>query len=115
MDLSADLAVLEAKQDALSAEITQLTKDIEMETIALNATTIDRDDEKAVNMETLKTAKEGLEAVTDALKILKAFYAQAAKAALIQASPVDEDTQGPGFSGSYKGKQGATAAIFSLL
>merc|ERR1719263_859645 len=69
------------------------------------------------NMDTLKVAKEGLEAVTEALLILKSFYSQAAKAsaALIQASPLDEDTKGPGFSGSYQGKQGSMKAVFALL
>merc|ERR1719393_867866 len=66
-------------------------------------------------METLKTAKEGFEAVTEALQILRSFYKQAAKAAFVQASPLDEDTSGAGFSGNYKGKQGASSAIFALL
>merc|ERR1719421_40623 len=68
-------------------------------------------------MDTLKVAKEGLAAVTEALLILKSFYSQAAKAsaALVQASPVDEDTSGPGFSGNYKGKQGGMKAVFALL
>merc|ERR1719356_1974292 len=66
-------------------------------------------------MKTIKTAKEGLEAVKEALKILKSFYKQAAKASFVQASPVDEDTSGPGFEGNYKGKQGASKAIIALL
>merc|ERR1719217_407615 len=67
------------------------------------------------NMETLKTAKEGYEAVNEALLVLKSFYEQAAKASLIQASPVDEDTSGPGFSGSYKGNQSGSQAVLALL
>merc|ERR1719327_2233342 len=73
-------------------------------------------------MNTLKTSKEGLEAVKDALKILRSFYKEAAKAsgpggyvALIDASPVDEDTQGPGFKGNYAGKQNGMKAVFALL
>merc|ERR1719163_90994 len=66
-------------------------------------------------METLKTAKEGFEAVSEALLILRSFYKQAAKAAFVQASPVDEDTSGPGFSGNYKGKQSGAKAVFALL
>merc|ERR1712087_521126 len=64
---------------------------------------------------TLSTAKEGLDGVNEALLILRTFYKQAAKAALVQASPVDEDTSGPGFAGSYKGKQSGSKAIFALL
>merc|ERR1719333_1145092 len=66
-------------------------------------------------MHTLKTAKEGLDAVNNALLLLRSFYKQAAKGAFVQASPVDEDTSGPGFSGSYKGNQSGSKAVLSLL
>jgi chromosome segregation ATPase len=114
-DLSADLAGLEAKEDALTEEIKTLKKEIKDETEALKETTEDRDDEKEANMKTIKTAKEGFEAVNEALLVLKSFYKQAAKAAFVQASPVDEDTAGAGFSGNYKGNQSGAQAIFALL
>jgi len=115
-DLSADLASLEAKQDELTAEIADLKKDIKEESDALDDTTKDRDDEKKNNMATLKTAKEGLDGVNEALLILKSFYKQAAKAAsFVQASPVDEDTAGAGFSGNYKGNQSGSKAVLALL
>jgi peptidoglycan hydrolase CwlO-like protein len=114
-DLSADLAGLEAKEDALEEEIKQLKSDIKEETKALKETTKERKEEKETNMETLKTAKEGFEAVNEAILILKSFYKQAAKASFVQASPVDEDTSGPGFSGNYGGKQGSAKAVFALL
>merc|ERR1740130_630114 len=113
-DLSAELKSLEAKRDALSEEIKQLKSDIKDETKALKETTKDREDEKKANMKTLKTAKEGLESVNEALLVLKSFYKQAAKAAFLQASPLDEDTA-QGELGNYKGKQGASNAIFALL
>jgi len=115
-DLSADLAGLEAKRDALTQEIKELKKGISEESTALKEATKERKDEKKVNMQTVKTAKEGLEGVNEALLILRSFYKQAAKAsALLQASPVDEDTAGAGFSGNYKGKQGAMSSVFALL
>jgi uncharacterized protein YukE len=114
-DLSAELAKLEAKKDFLEKEIDDLQKEIKMETKVLKETTKERKDEKEANMKTLKTSKEGFEAVNEALLILKSFYKQAAKAAFVQASPVDEDTSGPGFSGNYKGKQGGMKAVFALL
>merc|ERR550537_1142655 len=86
-----------------------------MEAKVLKETTADRAEEKAVNAKTLKTAKEGLDAVQEALLVLKVFYKQAAKASFVQASPVDEDTSGPGFSGAYKGKQSSSNAVFALL
>lgn len=116
-DLSREIKSLEAKEDELSEEIDELTKAIKEESDTLKKTTEDREEEKSENMDTLKVAKEGLAAVTEALLILKSFYSQAAKAsaALVQASPVDEDTSGPGFSGNYKGKQGGMKAVFALL
>jgi len=114
-DKSAELSGLQAKKDALEQEIKTLKSDIKSESKALKETTEDRETEKKANAETLKTAKEGLSAVNEALLILKSFYKQAAKAALVQASPVDEDTKGAGFSGNYKGKQGASNAVFALL
>jgi len=114
-DLSADLAGLEAKRDSLTEEIKQLQKDIKQETHALKEATDDRAEEKKANMKTLKTAKEGEASLAEAILILRVFYKQAAKAAFVQASPVDEDTKGPGFSGNYKGKQSGMKAIFALL
>jgi len=115
-DLSADLAGLEAKEDALTQEIKDLKKDIKEESKALKDATEERAAEKKVNMKTLKTAKEGLDGVNEAILVLKAFYKQAAKAAsFLQASPVDEDTAGAGFKGNYKGAQGGMKAVFALL
>jgi len=114
-DLSSDLEALEAKEDALNAEIKLLTKQLKAENTALTETTAERKDEKEDNLSTLKTAKEGLSAIREALLTLRSFYAQAAKASLIQASPVDEDTSGPGFGGSYSGNQSGSKAVLSLL
>jgi len=114
-DLSADLAGLEAKRDALQDEIKTLKSDIKDETEALDETTKERNADKKVNMQTLKTAKEGLDAVNEAILVLRTFYKQAAKASFVQASPVDEDTAGAGFSGNYGGKQDSAKAVFALL
>jgi hypothetical protein len=114
-DLSADLEALEAKKDALTQEIKELKEEIAVNEKALKEGIEERKTTKAENMATIKTAKEGLEGVNEALLILKAFYKQAAKAVFVQASPVDEDTSGPGFSGSYKGKQAGSHAVIDLL
>jgi len=114
-DLSADLAALEAKRDALTEEIKLLTKQLKQEKEALEETTKDRKEEKAANAETLKTSQEGHEAVSEALLVLRSFYKQAAKASLLQASPVDEDTAGAGFSGSYQGQQSGSKSVLALL
>jgi len=113
-DLSADLAGLEAKQDELKAEIKDLKSDIKQESLALKETTKERKTEKDNNMDTLKTAKAGLEGVNEALLILRSFYKQAAKAAFVQASPVDEDAPAVA-KGNYKGNQSGSKAVLGLL
>jgi len=114
-EISAALAGLEAKEQALVEEIKHLAAQIKDETAAFKEATADRNEEKATNEETLKTAKDGHEAVSEALQVLKSFYKQAAKAVFLQASPVDEDTAGAGFSGSYGGQQSGSQAVLALL
>lgn len=114
-DISADLAGLEAKRDELTEEIKLLTGQISVEIDALKEATKDRKEEKDTNLETLATAKDGHEAVSQALLVLRSFYKQSAKAAFVQASPVDEDTAGAGFSGSYQGNQSGSKAVLGLL
>jgi len=113
-DLSTDLETLEAKRDALVEEIKSLTKNIAKESEVLKETLKERKEEKEENLKTLGTAKDGLDAVREALLILKVFYKEAAKS-FVQASPVDEDTEGAGFSGNYKGQQSGAHAVFALL
>jgi len=115
LDLSTTLEGLEAKEDALTEEIRTLTGEIKSETLALKESTEDRKTEKDDNIKTLETANAGLGAVQEALMTLRSFYSQAAKAAFVQASPVDEDTSGAGFSGNYKGNQSGSKAVLSLL
>jgi len=114
--LSVELGSLEAKRDELTAEIAQLKEDIAALEKALEEAEEVRKKEKATNLQTIKDASSGLESVTEAIAILSAFYKQAAKALVqVKASPVDEDTQGPGFEGSYKGKQEASTGIIGML
>jgi hypothetical protein len=114
-ELNAELVALEATRDELTEEIKTLTKELKEENLALKETTKERQDDKKANLKTIKTAQEGFEAVNEALLILRSFYKQAAKAAFVQASPVDEDTAGAGFSGNYGGKQSGAKAVFALL
>jgi len=125
MTLNAELYALEVKEEFLENEIAELSDAISTLTAYLETATETRAAEKAVNMETLKTAKEGDVAITEAIMILKTYYGEAAKATgdfgnkgkygLLQYSPTEEDTSGPGFAGNYGGKQDAMKAIFGLL
>jgi len=113
--LSAELSSLESKQDALEEELSELEEALtELNDNLLNAQQL-RTESKQENMETLKDAKEGLGAVSEALLILKVFYKQAAKAKVfLQASPVDELDPGAA-SGANKGGQQKANAVLGLL
>mmetsp|Transcript_35837 Transcript_35837/g.80966 ORF Transcript_35837/g.80966 Transcript_35837/m.80966 type:complete len:537 (+) Transcript_35837:574-2184(+) len=114
--LSAELGKLEAQQDALEAEIKELKDNIISLKDDLSKATIDRNTSKTNNLATIKEARGGLAAVTEALTILQVFYKQAAKAKVfLQASPVDDDTDGAGFNGAYRGKQTQSTGIIGML
>jgi len=113
--LSAELASLESKQDSLEEELSELSENLKDLTVTLKDATGLRGESKEENLATLKDAKEGLAAISEALLVLKVFYKQAAKAeVLLQASPVDENDPGAE-SGAYKGSQQKSNAIFGLL
>merc|ERR1719230_538171 len=70
------------------------------------------------NMETLTKAQEGLDAVTEAIGILKDFYKGAAKGAVsfAQVSPVDEAQGSQGTAdGAYQGNQAASGGIMGMM
>lgn len=114
--LSAEVTELDAKKKVLDESITELQTTIPDLYKKLNESTALRAAEKEANLETIKLAKEGVEAVAEAIQILKVHFKSAAKAeVLLQASPVDEDTTGAGFSGAYQGKQGAARNIIGIL
>jgi len=116
LKLNTEIKGLELKKDELEAEIEELIPAIDQLKEDLKKAKEIREKEHEINMDDIKTGKEGLEAITQAIVIIKTFYKQAAKAAaLVQASPVDEDTSGPGFEGSYQGKQTASNGIIGML
>jgi hypothetical protein len=113
--LAAEIGIGRAKNETLTADIAELNEVLPQLYQTLNETTELRAEEKEENLERIKTAKAGFSAVTEAIVILKTYYKQSAKAFLQRASPVDEDTSGPGFSGAYKGKLDASKGIIGLL
>merc|ERR1740117_1038258 len=78
--LSAELASLESKQDSLEEELSELSENLKDLTVTLKDATGLRGESKEENLVTLKDAKEGLAAISEALLVLKVFYKQAAKA-----------------------------------
>jgi len=114
--LDQEIQALEIKLKELNEEIDLLTTESTDLRNTLATATENRAQEKKDNLDTIKQAKEGVEAVTEALNILKVFYKQAKKATVfVQASPVDEDTSGAGFAGAYKGKQEQSGGIIGML
>jgi len=114
--LSVEIAELEVKKDQLDLEMQELATALtNLDNDFQSATTL-RAQEKEDNLAVLKEAKGGLAAVEKALVLLKSFYKEASKAkVLLQASPVDEDTTGPGFDSAYKGNQAKSSGIIGLL
>jgi len=111
---------LEAKKDALTAEIEELKNAINNTKESLTSATTIRAQEKATNNETVHDATEGFKAVVEAIGILKEFYKTAAKAttSLLQtsASPIEENiTEGGALVGAYTGSQANATNIFALL
>jgi len=114
--LAAELGLLRSKNDTLGEEIVQLEEALPVLRDTLNQTAQLRAQEKVENMDRIKVSKEGYASVTEAIVLLKTYYKSKANAFLqARASPVDEDTQGPGFSGSYRGKADGARGIVGLL
>jgi len=112
--LNAAVRSLEVKQEELELELEELAIDLkQLKKDLVDATEIRRE-EKAENEVTIKDARTGLTAVSEAILLLKVFYKQAAKASFVQASPVDEDAPDVA-EGSYAGKQDSSKAIIGLL
>jgi septal ring factor EnvC (AmiA/AmiB activator) len=112
--LNAEIRVLEVKKEELDTESDELKDRIANSDTELDKAKTLREDEHNDNVEALAKAKEGLEAVNEAYSILKGFYSKAGSSALLQASPVDEDSPDAP-EGDYKGNQGAAQGILGLL
>merc|ERR1719316_231619 len=105
---------LHAQIDQLEASIAKLTEDIselttavaEIDAAVAKATSI-REEEKTKNSETIKDAQEAQEAVSQAITILKEFYAKAAESTvLVQKQPFEE---------AYKGQQAESGGVIAML
>merc|ERR1719313_1424224 len=117
-----EVSMLTAKIDEINAAIDKLTADIqsneeaiaELDKTMKEATEV-RQKEKAKNEETISDAKEALEAIAMALKVLKEFYAKAkGEPELLQQSPADDAPES--FSNeAYTGMQGAKKGVIGML
>merc|ERR1719198_2715551 len=105
----------------MTAEIAQLTQDIsdlqtgikELDEAVAKATD-DRTASKEKNAQTVKESKEAQEAVSQALSVLKEFYAKAAEAtAFTQQTPMDDQPET--FDTPYKGRQSEGGGVIDFL
>merc|ERR1719420_1631217 len=102
--LNSELEGLEVKKEKLEETIETLTAELKDLSSSLEKATDMRAKEKEENAMSLKDAKEGLEAIKQAIGVLKEFYKGAAKAkVLMQVSPIDEDGAPTTGGGAYKG------------
>jgi len=116
--LNAEIAGLEVTKDELDMEQNLLEDSLSKSKTTLNTAEEQRKEDKIMNTDTVKTAKRGLAAVTQAIIILKTFYKSAAKETVfVQASPVEEDPeyQKLSFDGAYKGKQEGAKGVIGIL
>jgi len=90
-ELSANIEEMTANSQKLSADIKRLREEIsEIDAAVAKATEI-RNEEKAKNTATIADAKQAIEAVSQATKVLKEFYEKASSAtALMQRGPADD-------------------------
>jgi CHASE3 domain sensor protein len=118
---SADIESLKAEIEELTAEIAKLTQDIsdlqaavkELDEAMAKATE-DRTASKEKNQATIADAKQAQDAVSQALAVLKDFYAKAAEAtALAQQTPGEDAPES--FDEPYKGMQSEGGGVMDFL
>merc|ERR1719271_2155260 len=75
-----------------------------------------RTEEKGKNEVAIKEAQEGQAAITNAIKVLKDFYAKAAKATAFTQQASRQQPEVPEiFEGEYKGQQSAKGGVVGML
>jgi chromosome segregation ATPase len=121
VELNAEVEKLEAQRFQLNDNLEVLREEIATLEDSLDKTTKIRTDEKADNLDTIDKAKEGLEAVKEAYKVLDEFYSKAKKATVslvevkARASPIDEDAPEAPSGGAYTGGQQKAGGILAML
>jgi len=117
--LNAEMAELEARRDELTEELDVLDKEIKALEKAQKEADKTRKEEKEENETTVKEAKEGLDAVQEAIKILDRFYKTAAQSkvkTMLTQGPAD-DMPDSGFDSgeAYTGAQGEAGGVIGML
>merc|ERR1719194_229694 len=106
--LTADIAKLTQEVADLRAEVTAIDK-------AVAEATAIRTEEKAKNAATIADAKEAQVAVSQALAVLKEFYAKAAEATALVQQPSAMDDAPETFDTSFKGAQSESGGVVGMI
>mmetsp|Transcript_157600 Transcript_157600/g.273439 ORF Transcript_157600/g.273439 Transcript_157600/m.273439 type:complete len:676 (+) Transcript_157600:43-2070(+) len=111
--LNAEIDELTASIAKCAADIAELTAAVAALDAAMAKATAMRAEEKEKNEQTVKDAEEAQAAVSQALTVLKEFYAKAAEAT----SFVQKAGQAPPpiFEGPYKGMQAENGGVIGML
>merc|ERR1719456_588203 len=113
--LSAEIETLTATIAKLGEDITELSEGVANIDKAVAEATADRQAEKAKNAETLADAKAASVAVSQAVAVLKEFYAKAAEATALTQMRGPADDAPETFSGAYQGNQGQASGVMGML
>ena len=112
--LTAEVESLTALSAKLAQEVADLQTAVAESDAAVAEAKEQRSAESAKNAATVKDAIEAQEAVTNALTILREFYAKAADAtALVQQSPADDAPAS--FTEPFKGDQDRSTGVIGML
>jgi len=117
-ELNGALAKNEARRDKLTEQIEKLKIEKEDLEFTLADNTEMRAEEKEENAETIKDSKEAAEAVTEAIDVLKKFYASAKNAqSLVQVRASSSALEIPdaGFGDKYEVAQGGPESVIGML
>jgi len=120
---SAEVDTLTATIEGLESDISSLKKDIKKKSAEVAKIEADvaeftekRKEETAENAAAVKDAQEGQKAIANAVKVLKEFYAKAAKAtaaSLVQQGAQPEVPEI--FEGEFQGQQAAKGGVVGML
>jgi len=112
--LTSEIEKLTADIGKLTEEISDLTDAIAEIDAELAKATEQRQAEKEKNASTIKDAKDGQEALTQGMAVLREFYAKAAEAtSLAQQTPAEDAPET--FDEPYQGQQDEAGGVMGLL
>jgi hypothetical protein len=113
--LTASIDELTSKNAKLVQEIADLGEQVAAIDASVKEATEARTKEKAANTKTIAEAKVASAAVTQAIKILKDFYAKAATATAFAQAKAAPDDAPETFDTEYKGLQGEKGGVIGML